>query len=272
MLNLVELIRLAGIELGSYKIHCATDNKLSEWRPLEQYYAGTFEWGQARQSQKNFECENVVSIINLGDGKRWLFVGVYRVGGVRYDDRKGYYVYSLDRRSGLEHLEGRVIVRFPKSFRASYLVGANHEDQLVVDAIREEKMSIADFPGFNSVRLSFEMLKAVFRHDHPSWRAALANVSGVYVVADRTTGELYVGSAYGGVGIWQRWSSYAQTGHGGNKELRAMLKEHGSDYAHNFQFSLLEMCDINASTDYIISRESHWKEVLLTRDFGLNWN
>src|SRR5262245_53551597 len=64
----------------------------------------------------------------------------------------------------------------------------------------------------------------------------------------------------------------ARTGHGGNKELRQLLREEVIDYAKKIQFSLVEVCDINASDEYILSRESHWKDVLLTREFGLNWN
>jgi len=274
MLKLVDLLRLSGVELGDYKIHCATDNKQSGWRPLDAYYTGNFELGQSQQSQKNFECEHVLSLINLGNSKRWLFVGVYRVGGVREVKQKQWsgFVYSLKPLAGLEHLAGRAIIGFAKSFRNSYLVGRNYEDQLIVTAIREERMTIADFPGFNSVRLSFEMLKSIMRQDNPSWRAALANVAGIYVITDRATGKQYVGSAYGGVGLWQRWSAYAKLGHGGNKELRALLQREGGDYANKFQFSLVEVCDINASPDYIFSRESHWKDVLMTREFGLNWN
>lgn len=84
--------------------------------------------------------------------------------------------------------------------------------------------------------------------------------------------SLYVGSAYGGDGIWQRWTVYAKNGHGGNKELRALLRKKKVDHAENFQFSLLEICDLNSSDDYVISREEHWKNVLKTREFGLNQN
>jgi len=276
MLKLVDLVHLSGINLEDYKIHCATDNATSGWRPLEEYYAGSFEKGQSEQSQKNFECEHVLSLINLGNSKRWLFVGVYyHVGAVRSAEGGSGYIYSLKRLPGLEHLEGRAIIHFHKTFRYCYPVGANYEDQLIVSEIRVEKLSVADFPGFNRVRLPFGVLTSVIRQEHPSWRAALANIAGVYVVIDRTTGKQYVGSAYGGVGLWQRWRAYATNatkGHGGNKELRDLLKREGVEYAHNFQFSLLEVCDINASDDYIVSRESHWKDVLLTREFGLNWN
>lgn len=116
------------------------------------------------------------------------------------------------------------------------------------------------------------MLASIIRQDNPSWRAALANVAGVYVITDGETGNQYVGSVYGGIGLWQRWTAYAKTGHGGNRELRELLRNEGDDYATNFQFSLLEVCDINANQEYVIARESHWKDVLMTREFGLNWN
>jgi hypothetical protein len=51
-----------------------------------------------------------------------------------------------------------------------------------------------------------------------------------------------------------------------------LLAEKGSDHASHFQFSILEVCDLNASDEFILSREVHWKKVLRTRDFGLNGN
>ena len=39
-----------------------------------------------------------------------------------------------------------------------------------------------------------------------------------------------------------------------------------------FKYSILEVCNMNLGNEYIISRETHWKEVLLTRTFGLNQN
>ncbi|MBN2579285.1 MAG: GIY-YIG nuclease family protein [Pirellulales bacterium] len=274
MLKLVDLIRLSGIELGDYKIHCATDNNRSGWRPLEEYFAGTFEVGQSHQAQKNFECENVLSLINLGNSKRWLFVGVYHVDGVREIQIKEWsgFFYTLTPIAGPEQLAGRAIIDFPKTFRASYLVGKKYEDQLFISSIREEKMSIADFPGFNSVRLSYKMLKSIVREDNPSWKSALANVAGVYIITDAATGRQYVGSAYGGIGLWQRWSAYADSGHGHNKELVELISAKGNEYAKNFQFSIIEVCDINSNPDHVISRESHWKDVLMTREFGLNRN
>ena len=70
-----------------------------------------------------------------------------------------------------------------------------------------------------------------------SWRDALSAVKGVHVITDNNTGKLYVGSASGDGGIGARWSDYAKTG-----EIE------------------------------LLRRESHWKDVLHSKDHGYNVN
>ena len=105
-----------------------------------------------------------------------------------------------------------------------------------------------------------------------SWRAALSSVAGVYVISDTATGQLYVGSACGEGGIWQRWSDYAYSGHGGNKEIQALIALDGLERAKNFRYAVLEIADTHASEKDILARESHWKDVLMSREHGLNSN
>ena len=268
-IQLTDLVQIAGLGLDDFKIHCATGTNPT---PLEAFFDGTFRQWQERQNQKNFQCKHILSLIHLS-GSRWLFAGVYEVIGVAPGKWKPTrYRYSTREVSGLDHLTGRAVVIFNKTFRASYLQGKKYADQLSVIAIREQRMTIGDFPGFNCVLLSNTMLGTIVRESNPSWRAALSNVAGGYLITDTSTGQHYVGSAYGGEGIWQRWIAYAKTGHGGNRELRALLKSQGTEHAHFFQFTLLEVCDINSSDDYIIGRETHWKKALMSREFGLNKN
>ena len=270
MIKLLQLIKLAGIDLGKFKIHCATGKNPT---PLEAFFDGSFKAWQEHQNQRNFECDRVIALIGL-DGDRWLFAGIYTVDGFR-ERKKGdstWFEYATEEVQGLEHLTGRAVVTFRKRFRASYLRGERYADQLIVSEIRDQRMSVGDFPGYNSVLLSYPLLRTIIRENLPSWRSALCNVSGVYVITDTRTGKLYVGSAYGGEGIWQRWQAYAKTGHGGNKELKALLQEKGQDYVQCLQLSVLEVCDLNASKDYVISREVHWKDVLRSREFGYNDN
>jgi len=270
MLKLVDLIHLSGVTLDDWKIHCATGKKNP---PLDAFLNGTWKTWQEEQTKENFKCKQIVSLIHLTQD-RWLFAGVYEVLGVRQGNRNRpeWFTYSTREVPGLEGLTGRAIVRFDKDFRASYLRGPTWADHMEVVAIREQRMTVGEFPGFNAVLLPIATLRTVVGQEIESWKAALGNVAGVYVITDNTDGRHYVGSAYGGDGLWNRWAAYAKTGHGGNKELKALLVEKGSDHAENFQFSILEVCDLNASDEFILGREGHWKAVLRTRDFGLNGN
>ena len=270
MLKLTDLIQIAGVDLGEFKIHCATGRSSS---PLDAFFDGRWKAWQEEQNQKNFECDRIVSLIHLNES-RWLFAGVFEVLGVRKGRRHtpDGYLYDTREVGGLEHLTGRAIIHFDKTFRASYLRGPKHADQMLVIGLLEQRMTVGEFPGFNAVLLSHTKLNTVVRESVDSWRAALSNVAGVYVITNNSSGKHYVGSAYGGDGIWSRWCAYAKNGHGGNAELRSLLNEEGSTHADNFQYSILEVCDLNASNEFIIGRESHWKAVLRTREYGLNSN
>jgi hypothetical protein len=270
MLKLVDLIRLAGVSLSDYKIHCAEGEPNP---PLDAFLAGKWKEWQEGQNKKNFECDHILSLIRVGK-TRWLFVGVYQVLGVKAGapNNPNGFTYSTREVSGLDHLVGRAVVEFTKTFRASYLRGPRYEDDLLVAAIRDQRMTVGDFPGYKAVLLSLKLLRVIVQEKNPSWHSALSNVGGVYVITDNSSGKHYVGSAYGGVGLWSRWATYAKNGHGGNAELRQLLADRGEEYGDNFQFSLLEVCDRDASSEFVIGRESHWKEVLRSREFGLNSN
>ena len=96
-----------------------------------------------------------------------------------------------------------------------------------------------------------------------SWQGALSSVSGVYLLVCPTTGEQYVGSAYGEGGFMGRWRSYATNGHGGNRLLVAREKSH-------YAVSILEVASPDMSTSDIINRETAWKNKLGSRSHGLN--
>jgi hypothetical protein len=97
-------------------------------------------------------------------------------------------------------------------------------------------------------------------------------VAGVYLISDTRSHQLYVGSATGAGGIWQRWSQYASNGHGGNRELVNLLSAEGSQYAQHFRYSILEVADLHDSAEEVLARESHWKRILHSRANGLNAN
>lgn len=132
-------------------------------------------------------------------------------------------------------------------------------------------MDASEFKDYIGL-ISYSKLKIIIDQRVSSWHGALSNIKGVYLITDCHAGLQYVGSAIGDSGIWQRWGSYVKTGHGGNKELRQLLREKGLDYVKHFQYSILEIADTHASDESILARESYWKDALLSREFGYNSN
>ena len=257
------------------KIHLATQG--SGEHPLDLYRIGQFEEFQRWQTKRNFERKFVLALIERPAQDSWLFAGIYHSNGViskewRENRQSDYYRYELTEDEACREMNGRPVATFSRPGRQSYLDAEKWSDRIVLSEIFAEKISFGEFPGFRAVNLTNDELELMIQKSFESWRTALSNVAGVYLISDTTSGKLYVGSAYGEEGIWQRWSDYAESGHGGNVELQKLLADEGSEYAKNFRFSILEISDLHASRDDILKRESHWKDVLMSRTYGLNDN
>jgi len=269
---LFELLRLnyPDIEEKDCKIHLAVWNGYNN--PIDVYLSGNFEDWQSRQSRKNFERKYIISLLQLAGNNKWLFAGCFLSKGNEYIEEEKYYKYRTTEIHQLSELAGRLVVTFRRSGRQSYLNAENWSDEILVSELKPEKLVIEEFSGYNKICLSKKKLGIVVSQCIESWKGALSNVSGIYLITDKQTGKLYVGSATGDGGIWQRWSEYAENGHGGNKELVALLKEKGSRYSDNFQYSVLEIADTHASVNDVLSRESYWKDILCSRQHGYNAN
>ncbi len=137
------------------------------------------------------------------------------------------------------------------------------------------------FPGFDRVILTHhELREMVEDHRYVDWRAALSEVQGIYLITDSSNGKQYVGKADGAERILGRWTSYARDGHGGNVALRdlayasagenaAAVKTH---HARHFVFSILRVFGPSTASSEVDAAESHYKNALMTRRFGLNLN
>jgi hypothetical protein len=133
------------------------------------------------------------------------------------------------------------------------------------------------FPGFDRVLLSFHALgEMVSDHRYAEWRTALSQVQGIYLITDSSNGKQYVGKANGAERILGRWKVYASDGHGGNRALRELAEASvgaggaKTDHARHFVFSILRVFGPSTSSLDVDTAESHYKEALMTRRFGLN--
>lgn len=269
MLGLIAFLKAAGVgvDTASLKVHLASWN--GHEHPIDVFFAGTFKEWQEQQSRRNFQCGQVVGLIDRGQGQ-WLFAGVYRILDCQANPGSGIpYRYRTELLPGQEEWIGRVIVQHTRKGRASY-IWCRADLPLPILEVRRERMVIGDFPGFNAVIVSHAQLRIITSQKIASWHGALANIKGVYLITDTTTGRHYVGKASGNEGIWQRWCAYAANGHGDNEELKRVLREKGAEHMANFQFSILEIADTHASDADILARESHWMVALKSREYGLN--
>ncbi len=281
MINLCELLQIEKENYTKYKVHFATgrDNRKE---PYNSFLIDNFKDWQEHQTGKNWSRPYILSLIYY-EKDIWMFGGVYEVLPVEptpVENDSGWkgWRYQTELTEKAAEYIGRAFFKFKKEFRASYptleLDPKNGDPiaKMPLSHILDKRVALSDFLGFDSVDIDYKTLKYIVFDNILSWKSALSNVKGVYLIVDTNTGKQYVGSAYGDECIWQRWANYAKDGHGGNVELKELLKINGEDYKYNFKYSILEVCNMNLGNEYIIDRESHWKEVLLTRKFGLNLN
>ncbi|MEB5820594.1 GIY-YIG nuclease family protein [Staphylococcus epidermidis] len=208
----------------------------------------------------------------------FIFGGLYKIKKIEPEvfDEVGYELTLMD---DYKEYRKRLIVKLKKP------IGRDLYNRLyknIQDTLEPEVYEIAPntklghFPGYQNVTLSHPQMQQIISRNEPSWKQALMNVKGVYVITDLNNGKLYIGSASGNTdGIWQRWSDYANIENltGGNKLLNEIKLDKGKDYiVNNFQYSILEIFDTKTKADIIINRENYWKNVFCTRKYGMNYN
>lgn len=265
------------------KIHVA--QKAGNTRPIDVFARDFNEWQNiwngSYHSNHCWNREYIFSMIELpNEPNRWLFGGIFRVLShkpKKSPKGKECIFYNVELAPEGEALIGRLVIHWVKDARAKGRKPETMLENMGVAEILPEIYAGEDFPGYSNIDHDYAILEKLWGDMKPDWFAALAHCQGVYLITDTKTGRRYVGSAYGEDGIWSRWGTYFSTGgHGNNKLLKQLLKskKNGKKYAREyFKFSLLEQASSRDSEQYIIMRESYWKEVLMTRGkFGLNEN
>tara|TARA_X000001036_G_C20681032_1_gene805906 strand:+ start:2258 stop:3124 length:867 start_codon:yes stop_codon:yes gene_type:complete len=223
---------------------------------------------QKEQSKHVFkDCDYIISFIGI-ERRRSVFIGVFRVNGSNPRDGKQYY--ELEPVTEFKDLEDRLVIDWGDNARAWHQWYDRH-DKEVIEIL--PKGYVGAFPGLLDFVLEYDELKTLVNNPDANheWQQHLSAVNGIYLILDNSTGQQYIGSAYGGEGIWQRWSEYATTGHGGNLELKSLLQKDPA-YARNFKFSVLQSLPSNITPREIITIEALYKDKLGSRAHGLNRN
>ncbi|PTE61152.1 hypothetical protein BUY51_09430, partial [Staphylococcus epidermidis] len=187
----------------------------------------------------------------------FIFGGLYKIKKIEPEvyDEVGYELTLME---DYKEYRKRLIVKLKKP------IGRDLYNRLyknIQDTLEPEVYEIAPntklghFPGYQNVTLSHPQMQQIISRNEPSWKQALMNVKGVYVITDLSNGKLYIGSASGNTdGIWQRWSDYANIENltGDNKLLNEIKLDKGKDYiVNNFQYSILEIFDTKTKANTI---------------------
>lgn len=150
------------------KIHLAKHNRTDD--PLDVFFAGNFKAWQESQSKRNFPRDYIISLIKLPQPDRWMFAGVYSTHG-HSKHEGGWFIYKTRREPTGADLIGRVIVRYKRGGKQSYLLGENFARELVVDEVRREALTAEECSALKSAaaRPSLDdraaaVLEALVRH------------------------------------------------------------------------------------------------------------
>jgi len=245
---------------------------------------GWLELYQSYQSKPKFHAaKQIVSFCGLS-GTRAGFHGVYKVLGhcpasegptppscswSQEWNRTAQFFYSLERDTRFDDFRDRLII----DWGPGTLAWVQKLDNKPVLEILPPGRKLAPFDDYLEFSLTHAELKDLFDNEeaHRDWRTPLRAVAGVYLVLAQSTGNLYVGSAYGESGIWGRWRQYAAKGDGGNVQLRELIRSN-SAYPGQFRFSVLQISPKTMTRDEVLKRETLYKHKLGTRATGLNSN
>jgi len=170
--------------------------------------------------------------------------------------------YELEFESVSEEFSERVVIDWGKSA----IIWNQLKDKKILEIKRPK--AINDFYSYSNVELDFHQLQKIINNpnSNATWIKALSAVNAVYLIRDKSTGLLYIGSAYGKYGLLQRWQDYSLNGNAGNQALKSLNPD-------NFVFSILEIAHPALSANEVINLENKWKNRLGTRQNGhLNLN
>ena len=281
-LKLNDLLHFTQQELEKTKIRLNTNNGYKN--PIDEFKRNPkllLDWNY--WNNKPYRAGQIsIGLVNMGND-RWLLFTVgkikrmldYPIDGNnrRSLDGKGIQV-EYETLEEFKDLYGRVVVSFHNDSQQMFRNANSIIDNLIVKEILPSVYSGFDFPGYDNVSLSFSELETIVNGNYPSYKNALSNQKAVYLQTDKKTGKMYVGSATAKYGmLLSRWTSYIQNGHGGNVDLRELVSKEGFEYVkQNFQYTIIENFNSKVDDDYVLKRESYWKEVLQTRKFGYNKN
>ncbi|MBJ7694295.1 hypothetical protein C6P08_06915 [Weissella confusa] len=212
-----------------------------------------------------------VEDVSVPGGRTFIYAGSYETEYI--DNQFVIHPFLQDLN---KEFEERLVVKVPKPIGQSRTrkYSSFYDSNPIVDRLLPDA-SITRFAGFQNVSLTHPEMTRIMEGKADDWERSLSSVKGIYVITDKTNGQLYIGKADGKDGVWGRWKSYANGLTGGNKAFEEIKwnENLGEKYIReNFQYSLLEVFALTTPSVAIDERERYWKKVFQSVPFGMNRN
>lgn len=242
------------------------------WNPIELFKSGDIQAmlrGQYWNYNKNksYKAGQItVGLVKIKPTEDYFLL--FHIGKVTKDLNTFNDIgYEFEVLPEYDKYIGRLIVKFKNKAQTMIRNSKSVINDCYVSQILPDTFDNDLFPGYEKVNLTWLEMNRVIEKDN--WKTALQNQKGVYLLTDISNGKMYVGSAYGENMILGRWRAYVKNGHGGNIGLKQLSFEH---IKQNFKYSILDIYKSTTDDQTIIIRESWWKDVLQSRQFGYNEN
>lgn len=266
------------LEIGepeNYKLHAARWN--GENQPLDVFLENRNEWHKWNcwfGTKHEFNRPYILSMIDFYPERNiWLFGGIYEVEHYKIRPPAELiksHAYKAVLTDISKNLIGRLKLKISLSRGRTFRLEGQLSKMEAVEILRSPYTG-PSFPGYDNATLKYSELVSIIQNERMDWKTALGNMKGVYLIT-LATGQHYIGSAYGNVGLWSRWSTYAKTMDGGNIELRSLNFVSNGKFIEGARFTIIEAWPMRTEDDLIIQRENYWKIALSSREHGLNLN
>ena len=274
IIKLNDLLNLSNEELNTVKVRFNQSNGIEN--PMDLYLKNpeivNNQWFLWRTKSKLFKVGEIAICLLKLSSDTWLLTTIKKITeDLDVCDSINYKAEELEK---YKKFYGRVILKYHKTVQTQVMYLGTVKDELEVLEILPTIFDGDEFAGYDKVSLSYSQLEAIIKLKKQTWIGALENQKAVYLQTDKVTGKLYVGSATSDQGmLLSRWKNYIENGHGGNVGLKELVREKGFDYIKkNFQYTIIENFNAKVDDHYVLERESYWKEVLRSREFGYNKN
>jgi hypothetical protein len=266
--------RTSGVDSQSDKLLIAGKpfpKNITTVHALYDYRRELFDQYQREQLRKNFKGIKYLVVFLGEQGTTAKFVGVYKICGQSDSPyAENEVVLDLVHLDAFNELEETVIIDWGKG-TLQWCQYYSKEKPVIRRVAKTQKNDlIPPFKSYLETILNYAELALII--DCPEWVEQLKKKNCVYAILDTYTGKIYIGSTYNPQGIYGRWIDYARNGHGDNKDLEATILKDPNYAKNHFQWTILELLEINISQKEAIDRETLWKQKLKTNQFGYNNN